>query len=170
MRARVPFLCVFTSQSLRAIVRPGAISIREHRLDDVVHQVEVRGTIDAETTPELARRIDGALAAGVRWLIADLSGATEVSDEALAALVDVARELRMRRGEMIVAGSPDDVAARLGAWEVAHRPALAANVDQAVMILKMLRPKTAVKRPVQRAKQRITSLTLPRVEPPGRTA
>ena len=115
---------MFTSQSLRAIVRPGAISIREHRLDDVVHQVEVRGTIDAETTPELARRIDGALAAGVRWLIADLSGATEVSDEALAALVNVARELRMRRGEMIVAGSPDDVAARLGAWEVAHRPAL----------------------------------------------
>ena len=48
----------------------------------------------------------------------------------------------MRRGEMIVAGSPDDVAGRLGAWEVAHRPALAANVDQAVMILKMLRPKT----------------------------
>ena len=88
----------------------------------------------------------------------------------LAALVNVARELRMRRGEMIVAGSPDDVAARLGAWEVAHRPALAANVDQAVMILKMLRPKTAVKRQVQRAKQRITSLTLPRVEPPGRTA
>ena len=51
-----------------------------------------------------------------------------------------------------------------------HRPALAANVDQAVMILKMLRPKTAVQRPSQRAKQRITSLTLPRVEPPGRTA
>ena len=158
---------MFTSQSLRAIVRPGAISIREHRLDDVVHQVEVRGTIDAETTPELARRIDGALAAGVRWLIADLSGATEVSDEALAALVNVARELRMRRGEMIVAGSPDDVAARLGAWEVAHRPALAANVDQAVMILKMLRPKTDIRRPPQRAKQRISSLTLPRIEPPA---
>ena len=139
---------MFTSQSLRAIVRPGAISIREHRLDDVVHQVEVRGTIDAQTTPELARRIDGALAAGVRWLIADLSGVTEVSDEALAALVNAARELRARRGEMIVAGSPADVAGRLGSWEVAHRPALAANVDQAVMILKMLRPKTAVKRPV----------------------
>jgi anti-anti-sigma regulatory factor len=170
LRARVPFLCVFTSQSLRAIVRPGAITIREHRLDDVVQQVEVRGTINAETTPELARRIDGALAAGVRWLIADLSGATEVSDDALGALVAAARELRARRGEMIVAGSPADVAARLGAWEVAHRPALAANVDQAVMILKMLRPKTAVKRPAERAKQRITSLTLPRVEPPGNPA
>ena len=71
---------------------------------------------------------------------------------------------------MIVAGSPADVAGRLGSWEVAHRPALAANVDQAVMILKMLRPKTAVQRPSQRAKQRITSLTLPRVEPPGNPA
>ena len=161
---------MFTSQSLRAIVSPGAISIREHRLDDVVHQVEVRGTIDAQTTPELARRIDGALAAGVRWLIADLSGATEVSDDALAALVGTARELRARRGEMIVAGSPADVAGRLGAWEVAHRPALAAIVDQAVMILKMLRPKTAVTRPGERAKQRITSLTLPRVEPQGNPA
>ena len=38
------------------------------------------------------------------------------------------------------------------------------------MILKMLRPKTAVARPSGRAKQRITSLTLPRVEPPGNPA
>jgi anti-anti-sigma regulatory factor len=161
---------MFTSQSLRAIVRPGAVSIREHRLDDVVHQVEVRGTLSAETTPELSRRIDSALAAGVRWLIADLTETAEVSDDALAALVTAARELRSRRGEMIVAGSPADVAVRLGEWEVAHRPALAANVDQAVMILKMLRPKTAVQRPSQRAKQRITSLTLPRIEPPGTAA
>jgi anti-anti-sigma factor len=161
---------MFTSQSLRAIVRPGTVSIREHRLDDVVHQVEVGGTLDAQTTPELSRRIDAALAGGVRWLIADLSQTTEVADEALAALVQAARELRSRRGEMIVAGSPPDVAQRLNSWEVAHRPALAANVDQAIMILKMLRPKTAVQRPSQRAKQRITSLTLPRIEPPGNPA
>jgi anti-anti-sigma regulatory factor len=161
---------MFTSQSLRAVVRPGAVSIREHRLDDVVHQVEVNGTLNAETAPELARRIDSALAGGVRWLIADLTHATEVSDQALAALVAGARELRSRRGEMIVAGSPPEVAARLGAWEVAHRPALAANADQALMILKMLRPKTSVERPSQRAKQRITSLTLPRIEPPGNPA
>ena len=161
---------MFTSQSLRAIVRPGAVSIRENRLDNVVHQVEVRGTLSAETAPELGRRIDSALDAGVRWLIADLSDTSEVSDEALAALVKAACELRSRRGELIVAGSPEDVAGRLGAWEVAHRPALAANVDQAVMILKMLRPKTDIRRPSQRAKQRITSLTLPRIEPPGNPA
>ena len=35
------------------------------------------------------------------------------------------------------------------------------------MILKMLRPKTDIRRPPQRAKQRITSLTLPRIEPPA---
>jgi anti-anti-sigma regulatory factor len=161
---------MFTSQSLRAIVRPGAVSIREQRLDDVVHQVEVRGTLSAETAPELARRIESALAAGVRWLIADFTDAAEVSDEALVSLVNAARELRARRGELIVAGSPADVAERLGSWEVAHRPALAANVDQALMILKMLRPKTAVERPAQRARQRITSLTLPRIEPPGNPA
>jgi anti-anti-sigma regulatory factor len=161
---------MFTSQSLRAVVRPGAVSIREHRLDDVVHQVEVNGTLNEQTAPELARRIDSALAAGVRWLIADLTHATEVSDQALSALVNGARELSSRRGEMIVAGSPPEVAARLGAWEVAHRPALAANADQALMILKMLRPKTSVQRPSQRAKQRITSLTLPRIEPPANPA
>lgn len=161
---------MFTSQSLRAIVRPGAMAIREHRLDDVVHQVEVRGTLSAETTPELARRVDAALSGGVRWLIADLTGVSDVSDEALVALVKAARELRARRGELIVAGSPADVAQRLNAWEVAHRPALAATVDQAVMILKMLRPKTDIRRPSQRAKQRITSLTLPRIEPPGNPA
>jgi anti-anti-sigma regulatory factor len=161
---------MFTSQSLRAVVRPGAVAIREHRLDDVVHQLEVRGTLSAETAPELARRIDSALAAGVRWLIADLTDTTDVSDQALDSLVTAARELRARRGELIVAGSPADVSARLGAWEVAHRPALAANVDQALMILKMLRPKTGVQRPAQRARQRITSLTLPRIEPPGNPA
>ena len=33
------------------------------------------------------------------------------------------------------------------------------------MILKMLRPKTDIRRPQPRGKQRITSLTLPRIEP-----
>jgi anti-anti-sigma regulatory factor len=161
---------MFTSQSLRAIVRPGAVAIREHRLDDVVHHVEVRGTLNPETTPELVRRVDAALAGGVRWLIVDLTDAQEVADQALSALVTAARELRSRRGELIVAGSAADVAGRLAAFEVAHRPALAANVDQAVMILKMLRPKTDIRHPAQRAKQRITSLTLPRIEPPANPA
>jgi anti-anti-sigma regulatory factor len=157
---------MFTSQSLRAVVKPGALAVREQRLDDVVHQLELRGTLNAETLGELARRVDTALAAGVRWLIVDLEGTTEVADAALHALVAAARELRSRKGELIVAGAAPDVAQRLAAFEVAHRPAQAANVDQAVMILKMLRPKTgmgAAQPP--RAKQRITSLTLPRIEP-----
>ena len=79
----------------------------------------------------------------------------------LEGLVDAAGALRARKGELIVAGAQRHVAQRLAAYDVAHRPAVAANVDQAVMILKMLRPKTDIRR----AKQRITSLTLPRIEP-----
>ena len=156
---------MFTSESLRAVVKPGALAIREQRLDDVVHQLDVRGTLDCTTLPELARRVDAALAGGVRWLIVDIADTVTVADAALEALVTEARELRARKGELIVAGAPGDAAQRLAAFEVAHRPAQAANVDQAIMILKMLRPKTDIRRPQPRAKQRITSLTLPRIEP-----
>ena len=156
---------MFTSQSLRAVVPPGAVGVREQRLDDVVHELDVRGTLDAATMGELTRRIDAALARGVRWLIVDIAEAVAVADAALDALVTAARELRTRKGELIVAGAPGDVAQRLAGLEVAHRPAQAANVDQAIMILKLLRPKTDIRRPLPRAKQRITSLTLPRIEP-----
>jgi anti-anti-sigma regulatory factor len=156
---------MFTSQSLRAVVRPGALTVREQRLDDVVQQLDVRGTLDAATVGQLAGPIDAALAGGVRWLIVDIAGTVSVADEAIAALVAAARELRSRKGELIVAGAAPDVAQRLAAVEVAHRPAQAASVDQAVMILKMLRPKTGVGSAQPRAKQRITSLTLPRIEP-----
>ena len=156
---------MFTSQKLRAVIKPGALAIREQRLDDVVHQLDVRGTLDGTTVPELARRVDAALAGGVRWLIVDIADTAGDVDQAIAALVAAARELRSRKGELIVAGARGDVAERLAAIEVAHRPAQAASVDQAIMILKMLRPKTDIRRPQPRAKQRITSLTLPRIEP-----
>ncbi len=156
---------MFTSQSLRAVVAPGALAVREQRLDDVVHAIELRGTLDEANAPEMARRVDAALSGGVRWLIVDLAQAVDAADAALDALLGAARELRTRRGELIVAGAAPEVAARLGADHAGHRPALAANVDQAIMILKMLRPKTDIRRPPQRARQRITSLTLPRIEP-----
>jgi anti-anti-sigma regulatory factor len=152
---------MFTSQSLRSVVRPGDLAVREQRLDDVVHQMDLKGSLDDGNAPELERRIGAALAGGVRWLIVDLAEAAPVGDAALNSLSSAVRELRSRRGELILAGATPDVGARINAVEVAHRPALAANVDQAIMILKMLRPKTTVSRP----KQRITSLTLPRIEP-----
>jgi anti-anti-sigma regulatory factor len=150
---------LFTSQSLPAVPKPGSVGFMEHRLDDVVHQIDVQGALDE--TAELARRIEAALAGGVRWLILDLAAATSVSDAVLEALVEAACALRARKGELIVAGASAAVAERLAGHDVAHRPAVAANVDQAVMILKMLRPKTDIRR----AKTRVTSLTLPRIEP-----
>jgi anti-anti-sigma regulatory factor len=155
---------MFTSQSLRAVAQRGS-QFREHRLDDVVHQIDVTGALTEAT--ELMRRIEGALSGGVRWLILDVAAAPEVSDAVLGELVRAVGTLRARRGELIVAGAAPRVAQRLASYDVAHRPAVAANVDQAVMILKMLRPKTDIRRPQQRAKQRISSLTLPRIEPTG---
>jgi anti-anti-sigma regulatory factor len=150
---------MFTSQSLRAVPKPGSIGFKEHRLDDVVHQIDVFGAL--ESTGELSRRIEAALESGVRWLILDLSEAVGITDLVLEGLVDAAGALRARKGELIVAGVQRHIAQRLASYDVAHRPAVAANVDQAVMILKMLRPKTDIRR----AKQRVTSLTLPRIEP-----
>ncbi|HET6550153.1 MAG TPA: STAS domain-containing protein [Solirubrobacter sp.] len=141
------------------------MAFREHRLDDVVHQIDAVGALG--DMGELGRRIEAALAGGVRWLILDLGAAVGVSDAVLAGLVEAASALRARRGELIVAGAPATVSQRLTAYDVAHRPAVAASVDQAVMILKMLRPKTDIRRPQDRTKQRITSLTLPRIEPQG---
>ncbi|MEA2135514.1 MAG: hypothetical protein QOC68_3423 [Solirubrobacteraceae bacterium] len=158
---------MFTSQSLRAVVRPGDLAVREQRLDDVVHQMDLKGSVADSNAPELERRIGAALAGGVRWLIVDLGDADPVGDAALGALSSAVTELRSRRGELILAGAPPDVGPRLNRYEVSQRPALAANVDQAIMILKMLRPKTAVDRPTPRAKQRISSLTLPRIDPRG---
>jgi len=150
---------MFTSQSLRAVPKPGSVGFKEHRLDDVVHQIDVSGAL--ESTGELSRRIEAALESGVRWLILDLSEAVGITDLVLEGLVEAAGALRARKGELIVAGVQRHIAQRLAAYDVAHRPAVAANVDQAVMILKMLRPKTDIRR----AKQRVTSLTLPRIEP-----
>jgi anti-anti-sigma regulatory factor len=154
---------MFTSQSLRAVAKPGSLVFREHRLDDVVHQIDVSGALNE--SGELRRRVESALDGGVRWLILDLSEAFDVTDPVLDALVEVAAALRARKGELIVAGATQSVGQRLSTYDVAHRPAVAATVDQAVMILKMLRPKTDIRRPPQRAKQRISSLTLPRIEP-----
>jgi anti-anti-sigma regulatory factor len=156
---------MFTSQSLRAVVKPGSVAFGENRLDDVVHQIDVRGTLDEAAGRELGRRVDAALSGGVRWLILDIAEAVDVPDSVLAQLVETAALLRTRRGELIVAGASRSVSERLGRYDVAHRPAVAASVDQAVMILKMLRPKTDIRRPTDRAKQRISSLTLPRIEP-----
>jgi anti-anti-sigma regulatory factor len=155
---------MFTSQSLRAVAKPGSLAFREHRLDDVVHQIDVSGAL--REWGELGRRIEAALAGGVRWLILDLKEAVDVSDIVLGQLVDAAAALRARKGELIVAGAAPSVAQRINGFDVAHRPAVAASVDQAVMILKMLRPKTDIRRPPARAKQRISSLSLPRIEPP----
>src|SRR5262249_56735722 len=112
---------------------PGTVAFREHRLDDVVHQIDVSGTLDGTSSPELGRRIEAALNGGVRWLILDISEAPNVSDGVLAALVNAAAALRARKGELIVAGAAPPVAQRLSTYDVAHRPAVAPTLPHALL-------------------------------------
>jgi len=134
-------------------------SIREQRLDDLVHYLDVRGTPPAH---DLGRMIDAALADGVRWLIVDIERAA-LGPDAEPPLAAAGCELRERRGELILISPATEVATRVAAYEQAVRPALAASVDQALMILKMLRPTATIERP----RKRITSITLPAIEPPA---
>jgi hypothetical protein len=162
---------MFTSQRLQAVPPSRDVEVRVRRLDEVVCQLDVRGTLGAAGVAGVARQIDAVLADDVRWLIVDVAGATAAAggfDSLAAALVATARECRVRRGELIVTGAPPEVVAGFAAYEPARRPALAANSDQAIMILKMLRPKTRIGAPggaESRARRRATSLTLPRIEP-----
>ena len=135
------------------------MSVHAQRLDAVVHYLEVRG-LPAEG--ELERLIDAAVAVGCRWLIVDLERA-QLCPAVEVPLAAAGHLLRERRGELILVSASPAVADRVSARDVANRPALAANIDQALMILKLLRPKTAIKRP----RRRITSITLPAVPPPA---
>jgi len=135
------------------------VSVHAQRLDDVVHFLEIRG---APAAGELERLIDAALTVGCRWLIVDLERA-QLSPAVEVPLAAAGNLLRERRGELILVSASPAVADRVSARDVANRPALAADIDQALMILKLLRPKTAIKRP----RKRITSITLPAVEPPA---
>ena len=70
-------------------------------------------------------------------------------------------ELRDRKGELILVSSAPQVADIVARYERTMRPAVAASVDQALTILKLLRPKTAVQAP----RKWITPLSLPRIDP-----
>jgi hypothetical protein len=117
--------------------------IREERLDPVVHYLEVRG---AQPVEELAARFAAALDDGVRWLMVDLERA-ELDPAAEAPLATLSCELRDREGELILISSAPQVADAVARYEPTTRPAVAASVDQALTILKLLRPKTAIERP-----------------------
>jgi hypothetical protein len=135
------------------------MSVHAQRLDDVVHFLEIRG---APAAGELERLIDAALTVGCRWLIVDLARA-DLSPAIELPLAAAGQALRERRGELILVSASAAVADRVSARDVANRPALAADIDHALMILQLLRPKAAIRRP----RKRITSLTLPAVEPPA---
>ena len=78
-------------------------------------------------------------------------------------LATVCGELRGRSGELILISSAPEVADAVALYEPSMRPAVATSVDQALTILKLLRPKTEIQPP----RKWVTPLSLPRIEPPA---
>ena len=154
---------MFRAPSESTPVPAGAVASREQPLGDAVRRLELRGTVGAATAPELTRRAEAALEEGVRWLIADLTDVVEVDETGLAALLAAARALRSGQGELIVAGAARDLAARLAAVAVAQRPVLAATVDEVLVALKLLGPRTEPRPPGQP----LIAAVLPRLLPPS---
>jgi hypothetical protein len=134
---------MFVPRSLRGL------GLREAWLDPAVLLLEVRG----EARPdELAERVTAA--AGVRWLVLDLAGATEVPADLPGALLGPARALRAAGGELVLTGAPPPLG-----WDGFVR---LRSVDEVLALLKPPRPGA---RP--RARERVEALRLPRVDDPG---
>jgi hypothetical protein len=119
------------------------MSVYTEQLDDAVHYLRIRGM---PASGELKAAIDEALAAGARWIVVDVLTA-RLQGVAEMLLADAGEELRARRGELVLVSGSRVVADRLSRHDVEHRPALAASVDQALMILELLRPAAAIRRP-----------------------
>ena len=104
---------MFTSQSLRAVVPPGALTVREQRLDDVVHQLDVRGTLDASTSASSRAASMPRWRGGVRWLIVDLADARRSRRDDRRPGQQPRASCARASGELILSGAAPDVAARI---------------------------------------------------------
>ena len=64
--------------------------------------VAPRGRLDTTTSPDLEKRLQGHVDAGVRQLVLDLSGIEYISSAGLRVLLLVAKKLRAAGGEVVL--------------------------------------------------------------------
>jgi anti-sigma B factor antagonist len=70
---------------------------------DGTHVVAVRGELDLHTAPELRRTLTELVALDSPYVIVDLTHAALVDSTSLSALLETARGLRAKGGELVVA-------------------------------------------------------------------
>lgn len=84
-------------------------------VDDDRHVVAIRGEIDIFTAPEFKELINGAIDAGRRLVVVDLSGATFIDSSSLGVLISAHKRLRPNGGRLVIS---TDVRAVLNTFSV----------------------------------------------------
>jgi anti-sigma B factor antagonist len=88
---------------------PIEFAIEDRRLDGEVAVVAVMGEIDLFTAPEFKQRIDAAIDADARVLIADLTETTFIDSSSLGVLIGAHRRLADRGRTLAVACANDAI-------------------------------------------------------------
>jgi hypothetical protein len=136
---------------------PGSLrdTVRQERLDPLVHHVEVRGGLSAEALGALAGQLEALAGTGVRWLVLDLGARADVPAAAVPALRAASRAMHAQGGELVVVGAAPGAAVRLSEAGLVQL----ASLDEVLMLLKSP-PESR-----SRGRQPPGALDLPRLDP-----
>jgi anti-sigma B factor antagonist len=96
------------------------------------HVIAVRGELDLHTVPELKRTLADVAALDSPYVIVDLTHAALVDSTSLSALLETARGLRARGGELVVACRDRSIRKVFAITGVDQLVAVHASLEEAV--------------------------------------
>lgn len=96
------------------------------------HVVAVRGELDLHTVPELTRTLAELAALDSPYVIVDLTHAALVDSTSLSALLETARSLRARGGELVVSCRDRSIRKVFGITGVDQLIPMHASLEEAV--------------------------------------
>jgi anti-sigma B factor antagonist len=86
-----------------------ALEIEERALKSGVVLLELRGSLDLQTTEKLSRILDGVIERGKRKVIVAFSGVTHVSSVGWGTLLKAGRQLKGSGGELKLAAMSERI-------------------------------------------------------------
>jgi anti-sigma B factor antagonist len=90
-----------------------AFSLSEEELDDHRHVIAVTGEVDLFTAPQLKSALHGAIAAGKRGVVVDLSETSFIDSTALGVLIGALRRLREGDGLLVLVNGNESISRTL---------------------------------------------------------
>src|ERR1700757_2034800 len=88
-------------------------SLSEEELDPPRHVIAVTGEIDLFTAPQLKAALQGAIGAGKRGVVVDLSKTSFLDSTALGVLIGALRRLREADGLLVLVNGSESISRTL---------------------------------------------------------